>query len=434
MAEGENVCVIGLWHLGAVVSACLADLGYRVSAYDENDKIVKSLQNGKAVVEEPGLDDLITENLHSSKLFFFSSLEDALKNCKFVLITTDTPLDEEDNVDLSGVFRTTKEIAKLAANDLVLIVQSQVPVGTCTAILKQMKEINPSRKFEIAYSPENLRLGNAISIFKNPDRIIIGSEDLGTLDKIENFYSVIGAPVIKMDVKSAEMSKHAINAFLANCISFINEIGNLCEEIGADALMVSKSLTTESRIGNKLPLKPGLGFAGGTLARDLKILKKLNVEHGLNPNLINAIIQTNYEQNIIALKKLKKHFGNLSGLKIGILGLTYKAGTNTLRRSSSITIISQLLDENVTITVYDPVVDNVAMFEKAKFKIAKNEYEVAEDTDALVLLTDWPQFKKIDFNKIYNVMKKPIFLDMKNFLDPENMRKIGFTYISVGRG
>lgn len=433
MTINEKVCILGLWHLGSVNAACLAELGYKVSGFDEDPKIVASLSNGKAVISEPGLDDLIDKNMKNGNLEFFSSLQDAIRGCKLAILTVDTPLDDNDNVDLTGVLRIVENVAKCASSDLVLIVQSQVPVGTCEKILASMKKINPSIKFEIAYVPENLRLGKAIEIFTKPDRIVIGSDNPDTLSKAEKFYSVIDGPVLKMDLKSAEMSKHAINAFLANCISFINEIGNLCEEVGADATMVSKSLTSESRIGNKLPLKAGLGFAGGTLARDLQILKKLYIEHNMQPRMVEAILQTNYEQNIIALKKLQKSFGNISGLQIGILGLTYKPGTDTLRRSSSIETISKLLDQNVSVKAFDPAIHHLDLFNGKKFKLVFDEYEIASGSDAVMLLTEWPQFKQIDYAKIHSLMKRPVFIDAKNLLDSDSMRKIGFNYLSVGR-
>jgi len=433
MAITERVCILGLWHLGSVNAACLAEAGYKVLGFDEDPKVISSLKNGKAIISEPGLDDLINKNIKNERLEFFSSVQEAIKDCKVAILTIDTPLDDNDNVDLSGVFRIAENVSKYASSDLLLIVQSQVPVGTCEKILDSMKKANPSCKFEIAYVPENLRLGNAIEIFTRPDRIVIGADNLDTLSKVEKFYSVISGPILKMDLKSAEMSKHAINAFLANCISFINEMGNLCEEVGADASMVSKSLASESRIGNKLPLKSGLGFAGGTLARDLQILKKLHVEHKMQPRMVDAILQTNYEQNIIALKKLQKTFGNLSGLQVGVLGLTYKPGTDTLRRSSSIETISKLLDNGISVKAFDPSIHKLAMFEGKKFMLVSNEYETASGSDAILLLTEWPQFKQTDYAKIHSLMKRPVFVDAKNLLDPDSMREIGFNYLSVGR-
>ena len=429
----NKVCILGLWHLGSVNAACLAESGYKVTGFDEDPKIVASLQNGKATIFEPGLDDLIKKNLKNGKLKFFSSLKDAIRDCKIAILTNDTPLDDNDDVDLSGVFRIIENVVRYTSSDLLLIVQSQVPVGTCEKILNFMNKINSSHKFEIAYVPENLRLGKAIEIFTKPDRIVLGSDNADSLSKVEKFYSFIDRPVLKMDLKSAEMSKHTINAFLANCISFINEIGNLCEVIGADVLMVTKSLTTESRIGNKLPLMAGLGFAGGTLARDLQILKKLNVEHNMKPRMIEAILQTNYEQNIIAITKLQKIFDKLSGLQIGIFGLTYKPGTNTLRRSSAIEMISILLKQDVSIKAYDPSIHQLDVFDGKKFKLVSNEYDAADQSDVLLLLTEWPQFKETNYEKICSLMKKPVFIDAKNFLDPDSMRKIGFDYHGIGR-
>jgi len=428
----QKICVLGMWHLGTVTSACLADLGYTVVGYDEREDTVKSLQKGKAIIDEPALDELIRKNIKKKKLSFSSSLKESIKDCKIVILAIDTPLDEEDNVDLTQVLRISQEIAKEAKNDILLIVQSQVPVGTCHQIHKILKE-NNSLNFEIAYVPENLRLGNAITIFNNPDRIVVGADDPTTLKKVNDFFSIIKAPFVNMDLKSAEMSKHAINAFLANCISFVNELGNLCEEVGADSEMVSKSLTTESRIGSKLPLKPGLGFAGGTLARDLKIIKTLQKKHKLSGFMVNAILQTNYEQNIIALNKLKKLFGDLNGLRVGILGLTYKPGTNTLRRSSSIEIISKLLEGGAFVKAFDPAIHSLELFEGKKFILVNKSNEVAKDSDVVLLMTDWPEFKNIIFKEFYDLMKKKVFLDMKNMFDPKNMRELGFTYVGVGK-
>ena len=433
MTINEKVCILGLWHLGSVNAACLAELGYKVSGFDEDPKVVMSLKNGKAVISEPGLDDLLNKNIKNGRLEFFSSLQDAMRDCRIAILTVDTPLDDNDNVDLTGVLRITENVARCTSSNLLLIVQSQVPVGTCEKILDSIKKINQSCKFEISYVPENLRLGKAVEIFFKPDRIIIGSDNVDTLSKVEDFYSAIDRPVLKMDLKSAEMSKHAINAFLADCISFINEIGNICEEVGADATMVSKSLSSETRIGDKLPLKAGLGFAGGTLARDLQILKKLCHEHNMQPRMVEAILQTNYEQNIIALKKLQKTFGNVSGLQVGILGLTYKPGTDTLRRSSSIETISKLLDQNVSVKAFDPSIHQLDIFSGKKFRLVSDEYEAASQSDAVLLLTEWPQFKQADFTKICRLMKRPVFIDAKNMLDSDSMRKIGFNYLGVGR-
>jgi len=428
----QKICVLGMWHLGTVTSACLADLGYTVVGYDEREDAVKSLQKGKAIIDEPDLDELIIKNIKNKKLSFSSSLKESIKDCNIVILAIDTPLDDEDNVDLTQVLRISQEIAKEAKNDILLVVQSQVPVGTCHQIHKILKE-SSSLNFEIAYVPENLRLGNAIAIFNNPDRIVVGADNPTTLKKVNDFFSIIKAPFINMDLKSAEMSKHAINAFLANCISFVNELGNLCEEVGADSEMVSKSLTTESRIGSKLPLKPGLGFAGGTLARDLKIIKTLQKKHKLSGFMVDAILQTNYEQNVIALKKLKKLFGEINGLRVGILGLTYKPGTNTLRRSSSIEIVSKLLEGGAIVKAFDPAIHSLGLFEDKKFTLVNKPNEVAKDSDAVLLMTDWPEFKNIIFKEFYDLMKKKVFLDMKNMFDPKNMRELGFTYVGVGK-
>jgi len=433
MTVDGKVCVLGMWHLGSVTSACLAEKGYTVYGYDERDEVIKSLKSGKAIIDEPGLDNLIEKNIKSGNLIFSSSLDECIVDCQTIILAYDTPLDDEDNVDLSEVKDTTKRVAQLARNDILLIVQSQVPVGTCEELNNILKQNSPTCDFHVAYVPENLRLGNAIEIFNNPERIVIGAEDSSTIEKVRQFFSVIDAPIIDMSLKSAEMSKHAINAFLANCISFINELGNICEGVGADAQMVSLSLTSESRIGKKLPLKPGLGFAGGTLARDLKILKKISSDVGVSHHMIDSILKTNHEQNLIVIKKLEKFFDKIEGLNVGVLGLTYKPATNTLRRSSSLELISNLLDKGCNVKAFDPAIQSLDLFKERKFVLVKSVNDVAQNSDVVILMTDWPQFKDIEYKKIHDVMKQPVFMDMKNMNDPSEMRKYGFTYFSVGR-
>ena len=461
MKMSNKICVVGIWHLGCVVSACLADLGYLVVGVDRDPKKVENLNNGVPPLFEPGLEQLLISNLNSKRLSYTTDLSQAVKDSSYVLITFDTPVSEKDEVDLSEIFAAAKELAQCLENGTTIIVSSQVPVGTCEQIKAMIKQSNPqvslrakrgnlrdcfgatplamtnkqsSLDFDIAYSPENLRLGQAISRFKHPDRIVIGADSPTTLDKVERLFDVISAPKVRMNLRSAEMAKHALNAFLATSISFANEIANLCDEVGADALKVAAALGSDERIGQKLPLKPGLAFAGGTLARDLKILQNLGDRFGYETHLVDGVLKVNEQQNKLVLRKLNKVYGSIKGLTIGVLGLTYKAGTSTLRRSAALEIIKDLTSSGAIVKAYDPKADLEEVHQHREFKFCADPYTVARDSDALVIVTDWPEFKELDFNFIKSVMKKPVLIDAKNMLDSEQLVAKGFLYSGVGRG
>lgn len=434
MQRNNNVGVIGIWHLGSVVSACLADLGYFVVGMDSDPKKVENLNNGVPALFEPGLDDLLISNLRSKRLSYTTDLSHAVKGCSYVVITFDTPVSEKDEIDLSEISATCKELAQHLEKGATIIVSSQVPVGTCEQIRAIIKQSNPALDFDIAYSPENLRLGQAIERFKRPDRIVVGADSPATLDKVERLFEVIPAPKLRMSLRSAEMTKHAINVLLATCISFANEIASLCDEVGADALKVAEALGSDERIGQQLPLKPGLAFAGGTLARDLKILQSLGDRFGSETYLIDGVLKVNEQQNKQVLRKLGKIYGSVKNLTIGVLGLTYKAGTSTLRRSAALEIIKDLVDNGATVRAYDPKADLEEIRAHKEFKFCTNPYEVSKDSDALVIVTDWPEFRELDFDFIKSVMRRPVLIDAKNMLDSESLIAEGFVYSGIGRG
>ncbi len=435
MTPGNHkVCVIGIWHLGSVVSACLADFGYSVVGVDRDAKRVKDLNSGIAPLFEPGLNELLKNNIKLNRLVYTTDLSQALKGSNYVIITFDTPVNDNDEVDLSEIFATSTELAEYMEDGSIIIVSSQVPVGTCDRIKSLIKQSNPSLDFDIACSPENLRLGQAIDCFKSPERIVIGADSESTLDKVEAFFDVVAAPRLRMNLRTAEMTKHALNALLATSISFANEIANLCDEVGADALEIAAALHSDERIGPKMPLLPGLGFAGGTLARDLKILKRLGEKHGRETPLIDSVLRVNQQQNGVVVRKLRKIYGSLENLTVGILGLTYKPGTSTLRRSAALEIIRDLVTEGATVRAYDPKAEPEEMQKHHEFEFCPDPYELAEGTDALVIVTEWPEFKDLDFDLIRSRMKKPVLIDTKNMLDKKRMLEKGFLYQGIGRG
>lgn len=434
MRNDAKVCVIGIWHLGSIYSACLAELGYFVVGVDKDRNRVKNLNQGVPPLFEPGLGALISKNIHLNRLSYTVDPREALVGASFVLIAFDTPVDAKDEVDLSEVYDTAARLAEWLENGSTVIVSSQVPVGTCEEIRSLIRQKRHSLDFDVACVPENLRLGQAIDRFMNPERIVIGADNESTLDRVEAFFSVVKAPKIRMNLRSAEMTKHALNAFLATSISFISEIANLCDEVGADALKVAEALRLDSRIGPKAMLKPGLGFAGGTLARDLKVLRKLGGKLGYETRLINSVLEVNRQQNRMIAGKLRKIYGSLQNLTVGVLGLTYKAGTSTLRRSASLEIIRDLTDGGASVRAYDPKADLNEIQGHREFEFCSDPLTVAEGSDALVFVTDWPEFKELDFSRIKSLMKKPVVVDAQNMLNAERLIQMGFIYLGVGRG
>jgi UDPglucose 6-dehydrogenase len=435
MVKGkQKVCVIGLWHQGLVTSACLADLGYTVVGVDKNKERVADLNKGIPPLLEPGLPELLRSNLDSLRLSYTSDLAQAVEGAHYVLIAFDTPVDEEDEISLTEIFDTSVAVARHLKYDSLVLVSSQVPVGTCEKIESLIRQNNPALRFDIAYSPENLRLGKAIGYWKNPDRIVIGANSKVALDKAETLFNDIKGPKLRMNLRTAEMTKHALNCFLATAISFGNEIGNLCDEVGADAVKVVQALQSDTRIGYGLPLQPGLGFGGGTLARDLKILRKLGEKSGCETRLVDSVLEVNRRQMTLVTTKLQKIYSSLKDLKVGILGLTYKAGTSTLRRSAAIEVIKSLVSEGAIVRAYDPGASLEEVQAHQEFEFCADPYAVARGSDAMVITTDWPEFKNLDFDLFKSLMKRPVLIDTKNMLDSDWMRAQGFVYLGVGRG
>lgn len=433
MPTGKVAC-LGIWHLGSVYAACLADFGYPVIGWDPDRDRIQALNNGRAPLFEPGLDELIRSGLSSGKLQFTASLSEALKGSHFVLLTFDTPVDDHDEVDLSDILTTVDALGDLLDQGTILIVSSQVPVGTCEDIKKTIAGKRPSLDFDVACSPENLRLGQAIENFRHPDRVVIGAEREETIAGVRQLFAPTNAPVIETNLRTAEMCKHALNAFLATSVSFANEIGQICDGVGANALKVAEALRTDSRIGKKALLKPGLGFAGATLARDIKILQHMSTRIGYEAPLVNGVISVNQRQNKNIVSKLERICGSLEGKVVGVLGLTYKPGTSTLRRSAAIEIIADIVGKGAMVNCYDPKAAPSEIQLHHEFEFCDDAYAVAKDADALVFVTAWDEFKEMDFDRIRSMMKNPVVLDTQNMLDAERVRQAGIDYYGTGTG
>ncbi len=428
----KSICVIGLWHLGLVNCVGLAELGNTVIGLDFDKLLITKLTQGTPPLFEPGLKEKITEYLKLKKLRFSSEIKE-VKTVDYVIIAYDSPVNEKDEVDISPVINAAKKIARYLKVKTPVIITSQVPLGTSEKIEKLIKKINKNWQGGVVYTPENLRLGVAIERFLHPDMLVFGSNNPSVLKTVLGLYQPIQTKKFSMDLRSAEMVKHALNTFLATSITFGNEIANLCDRLGADALKVGMALKADKRIGHA-PILPGLGFSGGTLARDVQQLIKFSTKNNYSASLLKSIFIINEESFRLIITKLTNKLGNLKGKTIGVLGLTYKPGTSTLRRSSAVKIITMLVKKGATCLGYDPKVDLQELKKYSRVvKKVSSVMELAKFSDALVLVTEWPEFRDLDYNKLANDMKKPIIIDSKNFLDSDLVKKAGFDYQGFGR-
>ncbi len=424
------ITVFGLWHLGCVTAAGLAELGYRVVGTDLYEKVVRDLAEARPPIFEPGLEELIKKHARNKSLSFVYDKQAALEEADFIFLTFDTKVDEDDQVDLSDINKAVDEIAKNIKDDAILVISSQVPVGTCRKI-KEMIAKKTKSKFDLCCMPENLRLGEALNSFLKPDRIVIGANTEATLEKVKKLFEPLKCEQVTMNVESAEMTKHALNAYNAACISFISEISDLCELSGASVLDVVKALRTDRRVSPYAPINPGLGFSGGTLARDVQVLRKYGAERSYDTKLLDAVMAVNERRKHLILNKLTRLFGEVKGLQVGILGLTYKPGTDTLRRSLSLDIAKELIAHGAAVKAFDPkVISPIPGIQR--IEVCSSSEEAARGSDVLVLLTEWPEFKKLPLKEIKAAMKEPVFIDAKNFLNPEEFKKLKFKYFGVG--
>jgi UDPglucose 6-dehydrogenase len=396
-----NVLVHGLWHLGSVTAACLAAAGHHVIGLDDN---VDKLRDGKAPIAEPGLDELIAKN--KARLEFTTDAA-AASRADVAWVTFDTPVDADDNADVQFVIDRVAAMLKHLRPGTVVIVSSQLPVGS----VARLEALRPDVRF--AASPENLRLGKAIAVFSDPDRVIVGVRDDATKAVITELLAPITAKIEWMSVESAEMTKHAINAFLALSVTFANELASVCERVGADAKQVERGLKTESRIGPKAYLAPGGAFAGGTLARDVAFLTAIGGEHGLALPLLSGVRPSNEAHKKWALRRLTDRLGSLAGKTVAVWGLTYKPGTDTLRRSASVELCRDLVNAGATVIAWDPAVRDVG---DLPIKLASSAAAALAGASALVIATEWPELAQVDLAAALPAMHNRLVLDANRFL------------------
>ena len=428
-----KVCVLGLWHLGSVTAACLASVGHDVTGLDSNSEIVEKLQKAEPPVSEPGLDDLIREGINAERLKFTTNAKIAISSAEVLWVTYDTPVDENDQADVEFVFEEVLKLLSFLSIDTTVLVSSQLPVGSIRRFEDISAEKYPEKNIRFAYSPENLRLGKSLDVFLHPDRVIIGVRRQEDREILNRLLGSITDNILWMSVESAEMTKHAINAFLGMSITFINEIASICENIGADAHEVETGLKSETRIGPAAYLSPGAAFAGGTLARDIEFLKDIGSLNNLVNPLISAVRKSNDEHKKWIQRRLFAVLGGLKGKRIAVWGLTYKPGTNTLRRSLSVEMCNWLQEQGAEIAVHDPSKCELPDNWLGEVVRSKTPLEALEGACALVIATQWPEYREINVSDVENIAGQFAVFDSNRFLSDFNKSSV-ISYYSVGVG
>lgn len=425
-----KIGVVGLWHLGCVTAACLAEAGHEVIAFDTDAANIAQLQNGKAPLFEPGLDELIQAGLKAKHLCFTTAVSD-LATAEIVWITLDTPVDDDDVADVNYVIAATQHVLEKVAPHTLILISSQLPVGTIASLQQMAARIWPEKALSFACSPENLRLGKALDIFKHPDRIIMGVENEADKARLTTLLAPFSSNIIWMKITSAEMTKHALNAFLATSVVFINEIASLCELVGADAREVEQGLKSEERIGKKAYLRPGPPIAGGTLARDVNYLTDIARQKAKPVPLVAALMESNTQHKRWSYQRLLSLFNSLQGKTITMLGLTYKPGTNTLRRSAALEMCEWLSADGAQVLAFDPVVQTLP--EQLQWLVLKPSLaEAVQNTDAVVIGTEWPAFYDLTADLLHEKAAQPIVLDASGFLAKHLSQDKRIHYLSVG--
>ena len=432
----KNICVVGVGYVGIITAACFADLGNKVMALDVDENKIAGLKEGKMPIYETGLKELVDRNVLANRIQFTSSYEEGLKDAEFVFIAVGTPSGVDGEADLQYVAAAARSIADHIKDGLIIINKSTVPVGTGDWVSNIVKEQNPEAgDFSVVSCPEFLREGSAISDFMQPHRIVVGSLDEDAAEKVARLHLPLRAPIVVTDLRTAEMIKYASNAFLATKISFINEIANICEELGADVMEVSNGMGFDARIGQSF-LNAGIGYGGSCFPKDVKALAYMAEKSGRHPQLLHSVMEINSDRRVMAVEQIKSMLGgeDLSRKVIGMLGLSFKPNTDDMRDAPSVTIANLLLEAGAVVKAFDPI----AMEEAAKLlpavEMMENPYAMAEGCDLLMVTTEWNEFRQLDLKRIKKIMKTPLLFDGRNIYDPKKMKELGFQYRGVGRG
>ncbi len=431
-----KVCVVGTGYVGLVAGTCLAEMGNDVICVDNNAQKVEKLKQGQVPIYEPGLEELIKSNTKEGRLRFTTDLDEAVKQSLICIIAVGTPQGDDGSADLQFVLDVAKGIAQAMDGYRVIVTKSTVPVGTAEKIRALVAEITP-HEFAVVSNPEFLKQGAAVDDFLKPDRVVIGADNQRAFDIMRELYAPFlrtGNPIINMEIASAEMTKYAANAFLATKISFINEISNLCERVGADVSQVRIGIASDSRIGNQF-LFPGLGYGGSCFPKDVKALIRIGRDYGYPMSILEAVDTMNQDQRRYFVERVLAYFeGDLKGKVFALWGLAFKPRTDDMREAPSITIINALLKKGAVIRAYDPKAMALAQsIFGDQITYCHSNYEALEGADALLLVTEWNEFRRPDFDKMKTLMRRPVIFDGRNQYEVDRMQKRGFDYFSIGR-
>ncbi|MFQ6000510.1 MAG: UDP-glucose dehydrogenase family protein [Anaerolineae bacterium] len=430
----RKICVIGAGYVGLVTGTCFADLGNQVICVDIDEEKIAKLKAGTIPFYEPGLEEMVRRNAQSGRLRFTTSYPGGIKEAEFVFIAVNTPSGAEGEADLKYIRMAAEGIAKVMDHPLIIVNKSTVPIGTGDWVAEIVEEYaDPEIEFAVVSNPEFLREGAAIGDFLNPDRIVLGSTNREAAEQVAQLYLSLRAPIMITDLRTAEMIKYASNAYLANRISFINEIASICEKLGADVKEVAIGMGYDKRIGQAY-LDAGLGWGGSCFPKDVKALEHMASIHGCHPQLLRAVMEINRDQRRRIIQTLREIVGTLHGKTIGILGLAFKPNTDDMREAPSIEVIHLLTNEGARIKAYDPVAMEVARGIMPDVTYCSDPYQAAEGSDALIVVTEWNEFQHLDMVRIKELMRQPVLIDGRNIYHPQTLGELGFIYRGVGRG
>lgn len=437
-----KVSVVGTGYVGLVTGTCFSETGLVVTCVDIDKKKIDGLKNGEIPIYEPGLEPMIKKNIEKGRLFFTTNLNESLEDADAVFIAVGTPPDENGSADLKHVLEVGREIGRLIDHYLVIVTKSTVPVGTAEKVRKTVQDEIYKRgtdvEFDVASNPEFLKEGAAIQDFLRPDRIVIGTDSdraKKTMERLYKPFLLNNHPIYFMNIPSSELTKYTANSMLATKISFMNDIANLCEILGADINMVRKGIGSDSRIGNKF-IYSGVGYGGSCFPKDVQALIRTANEKNYPLRILQAVEDVNHSQKEVIFNKIMKYFnGNLKDKTIGLWGLSFKPQTNDMREAPSLVIIDKLLNEGASVKAYDPVAMNEAKrILGGKVEFVNEQYEAILDADALVLITEWPEFRMLNFKILEKSLKNKVVFDGRNIYDMEEMEEHGFDYYAIGRG
>ncbi len=430
-----NIAVVGSGYVGLVVGACLSETGNHVICVDRDEKKIKNLTEGKVPIYEPGLEELIARNVRDHRLHFSTDTADAVERSDIIFIAVGTPQDEDGSADLSHVLDAAKWIGRAINNYKVIVTKSTVPVGTNQLIKDTLAELT-GYEYDVVSNPEFLREGAAISDFMRPDRIVVGTPSERATSRMRELYAPFiqtGRKVLFMDPESAELTKYAANSLLATRISFMNEIAQICDKVGGNVEQVRKGIGSDSRLGSAF-LFSGAGYGGSCFPKDVRALLNTAESHGYSPQIIRATDRVNEDQKRVMFQKVYDHFeGSLAGKHFALWGLAFKPQTDDMREAPSLVLIEQLLDAGATVTAYDPAaIPNTKQILGDRINYADSAREAARDADALILITEWTQFRQTDLQELSTLLREPLIFDGRNLFSPEHMAEKGFTYYGIG--